>query len=91
MSTFPDQTSALIPCTRLYPNSQRMIDNLGILVRIRRTETKTARQAAQKKDKKASMVPVETPLKNQRRPGRMSVVGIIQKEKEECGRHPGAI
>ena len=56
MSTFPDQTSALIPCTRLYPNSQRMIDNLGTLVRIRCAEMKTARQTAQTKDRKASIM-----------------------------------
>jgi hypothetical protein len=35
-----------------------MIDNLGTLVRIRCAEIKTARQTAQTKDEKASMVPV---------------------------------
>ena len=61
MSTFPDQTNPLIPCTILYPNSQRIIDNLGTLARIRCAEIKTARQAAQTKDKKASMMPVKKP------------------------------
>ena len=77
MFTFPDQTSALIPCTRLYPINQRMIDNLGTLARIRCADIKTARRTAQTKDKKASMVLVKIKtLKNQRK---RQVVDITQK------------
>ena len=64
MSTFPDQISALIPCTRLYPNNQRMIDNLGTLVRIRRTEIERARRIAQTKDRKASIFNIRVLVKN---------------------------
>lgn len=54
MSTFPDQTSVLTPCTRLYPNRKRTIASLGTLVRMRRTGINTARKAAQMKDGTAS-------------------------------------
>ena len=78
MSTFPDQIIALIPCTILYPNSQRIIDNLGTLVRMRCAEIKAARKKAQTKDRKASMVLVVT--RERDGTGWMS---LIQRKKDE--------
>jgi hypothetical protein len=90
MSTFPDQTSALIPCTRLYPNNQRMIDNLGTLVRIRCAETKTARKTAQTKDRKASMVPVKKKSSEKPEKEMAQVVDITpQKGQKERGSRYG--
>ena len=91
ISTFPNQMSALIPCTRLYPNSQRIIANLGTLVRMRWTDIQTARKAAQIKDRMArltAMVVIRASSQEPRTGKERRCVEYISWKEVRLGRRP---